>query len=564
MRPLDRGSPLPLRVWLLPAFRGLEPALAGAEALLLLGVGASLTSTWLLGQAIDGRLPLISAALAYTGAVALSAGCTWFARVWIEEVAQKAMLGVKERLFAHVMTHDVALHDEQGAGRLISRVTGDVESMRTLLSEAVLQAPADLALSIGLLLILSQVAPSMALVAIASLPAYALLLILYRRAAPHRLVAAREVAARVSGFYAEHVRALPLLRAFNRLPWLEARSAALSAEKARTDVAAGMTGVHLFNALFAVRSLTLAGMVWVGASQVHSGLLTIGTLLVALDYARKLFEPFIRLQFHLATLERARAGAVRVSELFGFQRQLRAPPDPETWPGFRELALDTVDFAYVADVPVLRGVSLRLRPGRRVALVGPTGGGKSTIVQLLLRFIDPDGGRVQVNGLDLRRLDPDELRRHIGLVSQGVHLLPGTVAENIGARSPEDARRLLSEVGLAGILSPEDQIGEGNRVLSRGEAQLVCVARALAGDPELLVLDEATAAMDPDTEARVSELTRGRSVLAVAHRLRLVTDYDEIHVVSGGQIVESGDHPSLLAQGGLYAGLWQAQLAAGA
>ncbi len=552
------------REWLLPAFRGLGGALFGAEATLMLGVGASLGSTWLLGQAIDGTLPLGPAALAYLAAVGLSAGCTWFARVRIEEVAQQAMLRVKERLFAHVMDHDVALHDEQGAGRLISRVTGDVEAMRALLSEAVLQAPADLALALGLLLILGWVAPSMALVAIASLPAYILLLIVYRRAAPQRLVAAREIAARVSGFYAEHVRALPLLRAFGRLPWLEARSAALSAEKARIDVAAGMTGVHLFNALFAVRSLTLAGMVWVGASQVHQGLLSIGTLLVALDYARKLFEPFIRLQFNLATFERARAGAVRVSELFARPRKVRAPADPQPWPGFQELVLQDIEFAYVEAVPVLRRVSLRLEPGRRVALVGPTGGGKSTIVQLLLRFIDPDQGRVQINGLDLRRLDPEVLRRHIGLVSQGVHLLPGTVAENIGARSDGDALRLLAEVGLAGVLAPGDAIGEGNRVLSRGEAQLVCVARALAGDPELLVLDEATAAMDPDTEARVSELTRRRSVLAIAHRLRLVADYDEIHVVAAGQIVESGDHASLLARGGVYAGLWQAQLASGA
>jgi ATP-binding cassette subfamily B protein len=175
--------------------------------------------------------------------------------------------------------------------------------------------------------------------------------------------------------------------------------------------------------------------------------------------------------------------------------------------------------------------------------------------------VDPTEGALRIDGVDLRELDPDELRRHVGLVAQGVHLLPGTVAENIGARSPADATRLLAAVGLDGLLSPDDLVGEGGRALSRGEAQLVCVARALAGDPELLVLDEATAAMDPDTEARVTALARGRSVLAVAHRLRLVVNYDEIHVVSEGRIVESGDHPTLLARGGVYAGLWRAQLA---
>lgn len=561
MRLGPEGTPLPVRAWLLPAFGGLWGSLLAAEGVLLIGVAASLGSTWLLGQAIDGGLSPVPAALAYFGAVALSAACVWFARVRIEQIAQQAMLRVKERLFAHVMDHDVALHDRLGPGRLISRVNGDVEAMRTLLSEAVLQAPADLALTLGLLVILGVVAPAMLLVALASLPIYALILYAYRRIAPERLVAAREVAARISGFYAEHVRALPLLRAFGRLPWLEARSRALSGEKAQIDVHAGMAGIHLFNALFAVRSVTLAGMVWVGASQVHQGLMTIGALLVGLDYARKLFEPFVRLQLHLATLERARAGAVRVSELFGLRRMIQAPPDPAPWPGFHRLSLDRVDFSYVPGVPVLRQVCLTLTPGRRVALVGPTGGGKSTIVQLLLRFIDPDAGEVRVDQTELRRMDPAVVRRHIGLVSQSVQLLPGTVAENIGASTPEEGRRLLGQVGLAERLDPDLPIGEGQRALSRGEVQLLCVARALAGDPELLILDEATSAMDPDTEARIAALTAGRSVLAVAHRLRLVTDYDEIHVVVDGRIVESGDHPTLLARKGTYAGLWQAQLA---
>lgn len=548
------------RDWLLPAFAGEGRRLLVAEGVLLTGAAASLGATWLLGQAIDARLPLLPAAAAYLGAVATSAAATWFARVWIERVAQAAMLRVKERLFAHVMGHDLSLHDELGAGRLISRVNGDVESMRLLLSEAVLQAPADVGLAIGLLVILGATAPTMAVVAAASLPLYAGLLWWYRRSAPEKLVASREIAARVTGFYAEHVRALPLLRAFGRIPWLEARGAALSADKARVDVGAGMTGVHFFNALFGVRSLTLAGMVWVGAGQVSAGLMSVGVLMVALDYARKLFEPFIRLQFHLATLERARAGAVRVSELLGRERVVRAPPEPTPWPGLTALTVEDVTFAYRPGVPVLRGVSLTLRPGRRVALVGPTGGGKSTLVQLVLRFVDPAEGRVCVDGVDVRRLDPAELRRHVGLVAQGVHLLPGTVAENLGVGA-EQAAALLERVGLGGRLAPDDRIGEGGRALSRGEAQLVCVARALAGEPELLVLDEATAAMDPDTEARVTELVRGRGVLAVAHRLRLVADYDEIHVVADGRIAESGDHASLLARGGVYAGLWRAQLA---
>jgi len=268
------------------------------------------------------------------------------------------------------------------------------------------------------------------------------------------------------------------------------------------------------------------------------------------------------LQEHIATWERARAGASRIRALLDRAPRIRAPARVTAWPGLADaIRIDSVTFSYSPSRPALHDVSLTIPVGRRTAFVGPTGAGKSTLVQLLFRFRDPDTGRVAVDGIDIRALDPADLRRRIGLVPQAVHLLPGTVAENLGVDEGR-AAALLAEVGLSGRLSPGTRIGEGGETVSRGEAQLLCFARAIATDPEVLVLDEATAAMDPATEARVASLLGRRTVVTVAHRLRSIMDHDCIHVIAEGRVVESGTHLELIAREGPYRVLWRAQLAA--
>ncbi len=556
--------------WLLPAFRPHLGRLFVFEALLGAATALSLGSSWLVARALDVDVAggdvegLARTAGLYAASVLLAGGLTWAARVGIEGVAQDVMREVKERLFAHLVDHDLALHDTLPPGRLISRVLGDTEALRTLLSEVVLQAGPDALLFVGLLGVLAWQAPTMAAVVAVTLPLYALLLVWFRRVSPPRFLHAREVAARLSGFVSEHLRALPVLRAYGRSDWMLARAERLGEEKFASDYRAGLTMVWFFNALFAIRALAYAAILWVGALGVARGTLTLGVLLLALDYLRKMFEPFIRLQFHIVTLEKARAGERRIRELLGRSPTIRAPVEPEEWPGLHDaIRLEDVHLAYVPGTPVLQSLSLAIPARKHVALVGATGSGKSTVVQLLFRFRDPDAGRVTIDGVDARRLDPAELRRHVGLVLQAVHVLPGTVAENLGVDDAA-AARLLDAVGLGARLHPDTRVGEGGEVLSRGEAQLLCFARAIATDPEVLVLDEATASMDPGTEARIQALlaARGGTRVTVAHRLRTVADADLLYVLDAGQVVESGTHDELLARGGRYAALWRAQLAA--
>lgn len=557
--------------WLLPWFRPHAGRLVLYEALLVGATALSLSSSWLVGRALDvdvasgDRDGLLRTALLYAGAVVGAGGLTWAARVGIERIAQDVMRGVKERLFAHLLDHDLAFHDRHPPGRLMTRVQGDTEALRTLLSEVVLQAGPDLLLFLGLLGVLTVKAPLMAALVAATLPIYAVLLYGFRRISPQRFILSREVASRLTGFVAEHLRALPLLRAYGRVDWMLARAEHLSEEKFEADYRAGLAMVWFFNALFAVRTVAYAAILWVGAVAVSRGALTLGVLLMTLDYLRKMFEPFIRLQFHIVTLEKARVGEQRIRELLAQAPTIRAPEVPTAWPGLGSaLRLEDVHLAYTAGVPILRGLSLSVPAGKHVALVGATGSGKSTIVQLLFRFRDPDAGRVTVDGVDVRELDPAVLRAHIGLVLQAVHVLPGTVAENLGVDEPT-AARLLAEVGLDGRLAPDSLVGEGAPALSRGEAQLLCFARAIAANPSVLVLDEATASMDPATESRIQALLAARpgcTRVTVAHRLRTVADADHIYVIDQGALAESGTHASLLAHGGRYALLWRAQLAA--
>jgi ATP-binding cassette subfamily B protein len=562
-------------MWLLPWFRPHLRRLGLYQALLCAATGLSLGSSWLVAHALDvdvaGHDPagLARTAALYAGSVLLAGTLTWAARVGIERIAQDVMRGVKETLFAHLVAHDLALHDELPPGRLISRVQGDTEAMRTLLSEVVLQAGPDLLLFFGLLGVLLHASPAMGGLVAATIPLYAVLLVWFRRVSPPRFLLAREVAARLSGFVSEQLRALPLLRAYGRVAWMLARAERLGEEKFDADYRAGIAMVWFFNALFGIRAIATSAVLWIGAVAVSHGTLTLGVLLMTLDYLRKMFEPFIRLQFHIVTVEKARAGEKRIRELLARAPTLRAPPDPVAWPGLGDgLRLEEVALAYTPGVPVLRGLSLHFPAGAKVALVGATGSGKSTILQLLFRFRDPDAGRVTIGGVDLRDLDPLGLRAHIGLVQQAVHVLPGTAAENLGVDDLA-AARLLEAVGLGHRLRPDTRVGEGGEVLSRGEAQLLCFARAIATDPEILVLDEATAAMDPATEARVQALLQARQVgrpdrtrITVAHRLRTVVDADIIYVIEGGALVEGGRHEALLARGGRYAALWRAQLAA--
>jgi ABC-type multidrug transport system fused ATPase/permease subunit len=548
-----------------PLFRPDRGLLAASGALLLVGTALNLVGPWLVSQAIDVDLAggdadgLLVRAGMYLAVIVAGLLVTYGARVGIEIVAQRGMVALKSQLFDHLLDHDLALHDQQSSGRLITRIQGDIEALRMLFTEVILTSPADAVLFVGMFAIMFTASPLLAPLVGLVIPAWVALFFVFRALAPPRFIALSRIRARLTGFFTEHIRAMPALQALNRAGWARSRAEELNREVYRATAIAELLPVGYFNSIFLTQSLGVVLLMWVGAGYVSEGRLTVGALVMGLGYLRQLFGPLMRLSHHQATIERARAAAIRISELLDTPRAITDPAEPVPWPGLKDaLRLEGVDFHYIDGTPVLHDLSMTIPAGASVGIVGSTGAGKSTVLNLLLRFRDPVGGRVSVDGVDLRALSLSALRSRVGLVLQDVHLFPGTVLENLG-EDPLAARRALDILGIT--LPLERVVGDGT--LSRGERQLLTFARALVTDPEILVLDEATSAVDPATEATVQQalarLSEGRTTITVAHRLITVRKCDHIFVLHQGRLAEQGTHDALIAAGGVYAALARLQ-----
>jgi len=540
----------------------------------MLGTGLNLLGPWIVARAIDDEIRvgdwngLVWAGAAYVVVLLVNLGITYAARIGIESTAQGAMQRVKVHLFDHLIDHDLAFHDAHPSGRLITRIQSDTEALRVLFSEVILSLPADVLLFVGMFGVMFATSPELALYVGSVIPPYLALLWWFRRAAPPRFLAVRKVQAALTGFWAEHTRAMPMLQLLGRAGWVRRRGEEIYQDVYDAEVKAHLLPVYYFNGVFLVRTLGMAFVICMGAWGVSQGTMTIGTLVMGLGYLRLMFNPLMRLSQHLTTIERARAAAVRIAEIMDTRPTIadpdaapEGPSEPRPWPGLRDaLRLEGVDFEYEHDNPVLRDVSIEIPAGSHIGIVGPTGSGKSTLLNLLLRFRDPTSGRVSVDGIDLRDMRVCDLRSRMGLVLQDVRLFAGTVLENLGG-DREAARRACDVLGLDIALDHTVKADASN--LSRGERQLVTFARALVDDPEVLVLDEATSAVDPETEIRVQAavlgMQEGRTMVTVAHRLATVKACDDIFVLKHGRIVERGTHTALLAEGGVYAALWELQ-----
>ncbi len=554
--------------WLLPRLRPRAGLLALGLVGLAVAAALGLLGPWLVAHAIDVDLPtgdrdgLVRRSLAYVAVVLGSGLVTWLARLCLEVAAQDALLSLKSELFRHLVGHDLQLHERTPSGSLVGRVQGDVAALRVLLVEVVFALPADTLLVVGMIAVLLAEAPAVAWPVLGAVPVYGSLLHLFRRFAAPRFLAHRKAVSRLTGVLAETVRALPALRALGRHLWAEERATDAILIARATELSSRFQPVWFFNAALLVRSVGIVVVLTWGATVVGRGGATVGALVMALGYLRQLFSPLMRLSNQLATLEQARAAHTRIRALLDEPRHVRDADDAVPWPGLRRgIRFEGVSFHYVEGAPVLRGIDLELPAGSRVGLVGATGAGKSTVIDLLLRFRDPTAGRVTVDGVDLSEIALADVRAHTGLVLQDVRLMPGTVLDNLGGDA-EAARAALDRLGIDVAL---DQLVH-EATLSRGERQLLTFARALAADPELLVLDEATSAVDPATEARIQRaleaVLRGRTAVVVAHRLETVRTCDRIVVLHHGEIREVGTHDELLRLQGLYAALVRLQEAA--
>ncbi|MGA2382020.1 MAG: ABC transporter ATP-binding protein [Gemmatimonadales bacterium] len=587
------GKPIDARL-LVRLLRYLRPyvGITATAIAMLLGLALlQLAGPYLTKVAIDRAIPardlhliaLLGAAMAaaLVAEFALEYGQT----VLTAYIGQRVMVDLRQAIFRKLQRLSIAFYDRNPVGRLMTRVTSDVETLNDMFTGGVVALFGDVFTLVVIMAWMLAVDVRLSLVSFAVIPFVALAAKVFQdtvRGAYRRI---RVKLARINAFLQEHVSGMRVVQLFGREAQSFGRFEAVNREYLVANLDSIVAYAIFFPAIEVLTSVALASILLYGGDRVLGHTLTVGVLAAFLQLARRFFRPLQDLSEKYNILQSAMASSERVFKLLDAEETVRDPERPRRLPrpARGTVAFEDVWFRYparggpepVADGWVLKGVSFTASPGETVAVVGHTGAGKTTIINLLLRFYDVERGRVTVDGVDIRELAQQELRELIGLVQQDVFLFTGDIAANIRLGSPvsdakvsDAARRVGADRFIERL--PEryaHRLGERGQSVSVGERQLLAFARALAADPAILVLDEATSSVDAQAEeliqAAIAELMRGRTSIVVAHRLSTVQHADTILVLHHGEIRERGSHKELLAAGGLYERLYQLQLGAG-
>ena len=554
-------------------------AMALAFLLMLVGTALTLLTPYLIAIAIDRYiiagdltgLTWVSLATiaAYLGIYGATAGQSYI----LSWVGQKVLATLRSQLFHHLQRLPISYHDTHIIGVTVSRVINDVGVINDLLSQGMVTLVGDTLLLVGIVVVMVSMSPKLALLAFMVLPLMVIATVVFARYAQSAFRQTRARIAAVVGNLAEDIAGMRVIQAFAQEGASQERFTEVNQANRDANIEAMSLSFVFLPSVDFLSMVATAIVLWFGGLAVARDELTLGIVVAFLAYVSRFFSPIQELSQLYTTMQSAMAGGERVLELLDTEPSVADPVDGREMSRIEgTVQLDNVEFAYKENEAVLKGINLTIQPGQTLALVGPTGAGKSSIANLIARFYDVSAGSVQIDGVDVRMVTQASLHRQMGLVPQDPFLFSGTVRDNIrfGVPNAGDARVEAAarsanahDFILALPDGYETTIMEGGSNLSIGQRQLICIARAVLADPRILILDEATASVDTVTEALIQDaldrLLEGRTSVVIAHRLSTIRNADIICAIEAGRIVEQGTHDELLAQGGLYANLYARQ-----
>ncbi len=579
-------APMRALVPLLPYVRRYKGRIAAAIAALTLASAATLTVPEAVRRMIDFGFAADKAGLinAYFGAMAAVVAVLAFASAsryyLVMTLGERIVADLRSDLFKHLSRLDATFYDTAQTGELVSRLTADTTQLKATFGASASVALRNLFLFLGAIAMMVVSSPKLSALVLAAIPVIVLPLVFSGRRISRRSRAAQDRLAEASAFAAENLGAIRTMQAFGAEAATRARfdaavENAYRAAREATRARSLLTGVAIFLAFGSV-----VAVLWLGAHDVMAGRITGGLLSQFVLYAVFGAGALGELSQVWSEMSAAAGAAGRLAEILAMVPHIVAPPSPARLPvpAAGRVVFERVGFSYPtrAGDAAVHGLSFTIRSGERVAIVGPSGAGKSTLFQLLMRFYDPSSGRILLDGVDLREVDPAELRARIAIVAQDPAIFSASIADNIRYGRPEagdaEVRHAAERAAALAFIDAlpdgaETAVGERGVMLSGGQRQRIAIARAILKDAPVLLLDEATSALDAENEtlvqAALNQLMAGRTTLVIAHRLATVATADRILVMDQGRIVEEGTHASLITQGGLYAHLAQLQFSPG-
>ncbi len=497
-----------------------------------------------------------------------------FSRIYaIAYVANKFLYDLRYRMFVHLYRLKLDYFSKEETGSIVSRIINDVNTIGSSIASGIIDLVIDLISLGGAIFLMYSLSPDLTIVLLSLIPLILISTYVFARRARKAYSKTRRKIAEITGKITQDIEGAKVIQAFpQRKQFNLEEFKRIARETFEAYIEAAKSAFFIAPTLGIISAIAYSIIIWYGGLLVYWGRTTIGTLIAFLNYISGFFRPLSTLATFYGTIQSALAAGERIYEFLHEEVEtFNEGIELENVKG--EVVFENVTFGYEKDTPVLKNVNIRVKPGEIIAIVGPTGAGKTTLINLLMRFYEPWSGRILLDGIDIRKIKLESLRRNIGLVLQEPILFSGTVMDNIRIANPkaseEDVIRIARELGINDFIKRlpngyNTKILEEGKNLSMGQRQLIALARALLANPRILVLDEAVSSVDPYTELKIqtaiSRIVKGRTCIIIAHRFSTIKIANRIVVIKNGRIVEEGTHRDLIERKGVYAKLYSIQV----